>query len=164
RVASDETCSQHWRRPTFSKASLCVGRASLLSTIVTRSAGTWMFSGVTFYSARRTSFFFFQAEDGIRDWSVTGVQTCALPISADVGDFQLLAVIVQALGQRLDRFEPVGTAKIDLVVFEKHVHRPGGPRGKVPLQNGRSPRSEEHTSELQSLTNLLCPLLLSKKN
>src|SRR5438093_6068119 len=27
--------------------------------------------------------FFFQAEDGIRDWSVTGVQTCALPISRD---------------------------------------------------------------------------------
>src|SRR5262249_59413543 len=26
--------------------------------------------------------FFFQAEDGIRDWSVTGVQTCALPILA----------------------------------------------------------------------------------
>src|SRR3989449_6524598 len=28
-------------------------------------------------------FFFFQAEDGIRDVAVTGVQTCALPISAD---------------------------------------------------------------------------------
>src|SRR2546430_3418056 len=27
--------------------------------------------------------FFFQAEDGIRDLTVTGVQTCALPISAD---------------------------------------------------------------------------------
>src|SRR5260370_32751721 len=27
-------------------------------------------------------FFFFQAEDGIRDSSVTGVQTCALPIFA----------------------------------------------------------------------------------
>ena len=26
-------------------------------------------------------FFFFQAEDGIRDADVTGVQTCALPIS-----------------------------------------------------------------------------------
>src|SRR5258706_129370 len=26
--------------------------------------------------------FCFQAEDGIRDWSVTGVQTCALPISS----------------------------------------------------------------------------------
>src|SRR5882757_7787553 len=28
-------------------------------------------------------FFFFQAEDGIRDIGVTGVQTCALPISSD---------------------------------------------------------------------------------
>src|SRR5256885_4850931 len=27
-----------------------------------------------------TMFFFFQAEDGIRDYKVTGVQTCALPI------------------------------------------------------------------------------------
>src|SRR5690606_23183100 len=32
-------------------------------------------------------FFFFQAEDGIRDFHVTGVQTCALPISdLAVGD------------------------------------------------------------------------------
>src|SRR5207249_6443604 len=30
----------------------------------------------------RYSFFFFQAEDGIRDRNVTGVQTCALPISS----------------------------------------------------------------------------------
>src|SRR2546422_5592519 len=29
----------------------------------------------------RARFFFFQAEDGIRDVAVTGVQTCALPIS-----------------------------------------------------------------------------------
>src|SRR3989442_4472902 len=29
----------------------------------------------------RMCFFFFQAEDGIRDADVTGVQTCALPIS-----------------------------------------------------------------------------------
>src|SRR5260370_10682849 len=33
-------------------------------------------------SMRSEFFFFFQAEDGIRDSSVTGVQTCALPISA----------------------------------------------------------------------------------
>src|SRR3989339_659326 len=31
-------------------------------------------------SEEASHFFFFQAEDGIRDWSVTGVQTCALPI------------------------------------------------------------------------------------
>src|SRR5258707_9778607 len=34
----------------------------------------------------QTCAFFFQAEDGIRDIGVTGVQTCALPISTAVGD------------------------------------------------------------------------------
>src|SRR5256714_4004360 len=34
-------------------------------------------------------FFFFQAEDGIRDKLVTGVQTCALPISLDGVDRKL---------------------------------------------------------------------------
>src|SRR5256885_4641561 len=29
-------------------------------------------------------YFFFQAEDGIRDYKVTGVQTCALPISFEI--------------------------------------------------------------------------------
>src|SRR2546428_7916430 len=33
-------------------------------------------------SSARPSCFFFQAEDGIRDLIVTGVQTCALPISS----------------------------------------------------------------------------------
>ena len=35
-------------------------------------------SNISFY----IFYFFFQAEDGIRDSPVTGVQTCALPISA----------------------------------------------------------------------------------
>src|SRR5256886_11210789 len=34
-------------------------------------------------------FFFFQAEDGIRDLTVTGVQTCALPICGTGGRFRL---------------------------------------------------------------------------
>ena len=40
------------------------------------------------FSQQQTTCFFFQAEDGIRDWSVTGVQTCALPIwcESDVGE------------------------------------------------------------------------------
>src|SRR5256885_9826218 len=37
-------------------------------------------------SATESVFFFFQAEDGIRDYKVTGVQTCALPILAPVAD------------------------------------------------------------------------------
>src|SRR2546430_5532537 len=36
---------------------------------------------LTSATTARLSFFFFQAEDGIRDLTVTGVQTCALPIS-----------------------------------------------------------------------------------
>src|SRR6266498_1471070 len=42
-------------------------------------------------------FFFFQAEDGIRDADVTGVQTCALPICADD------AVRAQCTRQRSNR-------------------------------------------------------------
>src|SRR5258706_8217733 len=76
-------------------------------------------------------FFFFQAEDGIRDWSVTGVQTCALPIC-------------QFLNRRRACLANVVSADRDRVEL-----------GRV--------RSEEHTSELQSLTNLVCRLLLEKK-
>src|SRR5256885_5784728 len=36
-------------------------------------------------------FFFFQAEDGIRDYKVTGVQTCALPISCEFRTGQRVA-------------------------------------------------------------------------
>src|SRR5690606_27650495 len=39
-------------------------------------------------------FFFFQAEDGIRDFHVTGVQTCALPILSTVADADLSVQIV----------------------------------------------------------------------
>src|SRR2546430_4960287 len=41
---------------------------------------------VRLFSAARLAFFFFQAEAGIRDLTVTGVQTCALPISQGVAD------------------------------------------------------------------------------
>src|SRR5256886_4371731 len=43
---------------------------------------------------RLFSFFFFQAEDGIRDLTVTGVQTCALPIYGEpLQDGHVLLVI-----------------------------------------------------------------------
>src|SRR3712207_4983896 len=38
----------------------------------------------------RLMFFFFQAEDGIRDIGVTGVQTCALPIYAGFPDVKII--------------------------------------------------------------------------
>src|SRR3989441_9290955 len=45
-------------------------------------------------------FFFFQAEDGIRDKLVTGVQTCALPISGDRPVADLYALPHDRLGER----------------------------------------------------------------
>src|SRR5207249_6175481 len=44
--------------------------------------------------------FFFQAEDGIRDRNVTGVQTCALPISPALGyaTYFLLPLVLQLTG------------------------------------------------------------------
>src|SRR5437763_17099751 len=45
---------------------------------------------VAFFSISSCFFFFFQAEDGIRDTSVTGVQTCALPILT-IAAFELKA-------------------------------------------------------------------------
>src|SRR5690606_41058894 len=43
--------------------------------------------------------FFFQAEDGIRDFHVTGVQTCALPISA--GLWVVLGLCTGLIGHTL---------------------------------------------------------------
>src|SRR5438128_6584108 len=45
-------------------------------------------------------FFFFQAEDGIRDATVTGVQTCALPIFAIAPGLMIVitAVVLNLLG------------------------------------------------------------------
>src|SRR6266850_6302186 len=50
-------------------------------------------------------FFFFQAEDGIRDYKVTGVQTCALPIcyALDIG-------LSYGLGH-----DPAGTSLIPVI-------------------------------------------------
>src|SRR2546421_9045870 len=63
-------------------------------------------------------FFFFQAEDGIRDLIVTGVQTCALPISSR---------------RRHTRSDRDWSSDVC---------------------------SSDHTSELQSRSDLLCRLLL----
>src|SRR5437762_13783295 len=43
--------------------------------------------------------FFFQAEDGIRDTSVTGVQTCALPIWSDLKLRVLAAMLLLLLAK-----------------------------------------------------------------
>src|SRR3989454_11687791 len=46
-------------------------------------------------------FFFFQAEDGIRDYKVTGVQTCALPISSASSTRQDISASSRNFGAKL---------------------------------------------------------------
>src|SRR5687768_17764952 len=87
--------------------------------------------------------FFFQAEDGIRDVAVTGVQTCALPI------FTPPPTTIRCFGT---------SGMMSAPMFEST-------RSSSNLRNGSSigTRSEEHTSELQSRLHLVCRLLLEKK-
>src|SRR5256885_4003281 len=57
-------------------------------------------------------FFFFQAEDGIRDYKVTGVQTCALPICRNAASgYYKLAMVERSLHQ-------FAAAQRDLNVFQ----------------------------------------------
>src|SRR5438309_10922018 len=50
-------------------------------------------------------FFFFQAEDGIRDGTVTGVQTCALPISTTI-EIEIVCSDSQQHRQRVENRIP----------------------------------------------------------
>src|SRR5206468_5770435 len=89
-------------------------------------------------------FFFFQAEDGIRDLIVTGVQTCALPICR-IDNGCSLRLPARGMAVLLGPSIPV------VARFAIRAIRTA--RG----------RSEEHTSELQSRSDLVCRLLLEKK-
>src|SRR5256885_6927719 len=106
--------------------------------------------------------FFFQAEDGIRDYKVTGVQTCALPICLECRGLQPLQLVEDrhfALA-----VEPLarGGAVVQHDVAETMAAF--GQRHVEQLRaHGVDARSEEHTSELQSPCNLVCRLLLEKK-
>src|SRR5437868_11731409 len=102
-------------------------------------------------------FFFFQAEDGIRDRNVTGVQTCALPIfleklpcnTSESFNRPMLGLPNCARHKDHKRFRLRNAALLQQAI---HPH------------SGLRRRSEEHTSELQSRFDLVCRLLLEKKN
>src|ERR1039457_232347 len=47
--------------------------------------------------------FFFQAEDGIRDYKVTGVQTCALPISSRMWLSDIIRHLSKAANSKTNR-------------------------------------------------------------
>src|SRR5205809_1463145 len=97
------------------------------------------------------SVFFFQAEDGIRDVAVTGVQTCALPISITVSAPQRIAHTILSTSSSTDevtaelpilalilvrKLRPmiIGSSSPWLMLLrseERRVGKEGGSRGAV---------------------------------
>src|SRR3989475_2500157 len=79
-----------------------------------------------------TLFFFFQAEDGIRDLTVTGVQTCALPIySGMVGSAVRVGEMIDATLSKeilsraqLEIYEPGEGAAGDTLLFDSAASGP----------------------------------------
>src|SRR2546427_4278394 len=112
--------------------------------------------------------FFFQAEDGIRDLTVTGVQTCALPISSSPPPALPPAPAPPPSSEpsRPPRSRPPAppplAAPWSRCSAPKRLAAPCGSAALRPSE-ASSTRSEEHTSELQSQSNLVCRLLLEKK-
>src|SRR2546425_1514659 len=91
-------------------------------------------------------FFFFQAEDGIRDKLVTGVQTCALPISRRPGhhldaqnllgravedELEVAAVLAGRPPVRRARDVVPGDVTLDPAARGLGVREPDAPRGQV---------------------------------
>src|SRR5437868_11132868 len=92
--------------------------------------------------------FFFQAEDGIRDRNVTGVQTCALPILLSRAEIR---------GRRKT------VAALDLA--RRHVHWPIHPDGKSAGEERRTDRkSTRLNSSHVSISYAVFCLKKKKKN
>src|SRR2546427_12637074 len=72
-------------------------------------------------------FFFFQAEDGIRDLTVTGVQTCALPISHEPGARRDRLDLLPLEGLRLGGPTAIGHSTPGMDMNYNHNFEPGGP-------------------------------------
>src|SRR3712207_5912576 len=102
--ASDRTTEQR-------RADQLVHGSFPLRCLLVYSAGELRQPGAMF-----CMFFFFQAEDGIRDIGVTGVQTCALPISGKTTLFRLIT------GEESpDRGDVVRARGVKLGLLEQHV-------------------------------------------
>src|SRR5699024_11760226 len=90
--------------------------------------------------AHPSDFFFFRAEDGIRDRDVTGVQTCALPIcmrkeevpggTSSFAAGMLYDVPISVVLTALPRVSARESRERDALVVARHVRRRSGGGGR----------------------------------
>src|SRR6266849_5670205 len=105
-------------------------------------------------------FFFFQAEDGIRDPLVTGVQTCALPISrmsinvrSLLDGVEVDAVCTGRFFDRVEKRDGVWRIARRSVIYEKDRIDPVDPGAKISLDPAllaRFPEGYRHLAYLQT--------------
>src|SRR5207248_7966924 len=94
-------------------------------------------------------FFFFQAEDGIRDRTVTGVQTCALPIYNETmrawGSRYARLVLDRSAGNKREACRVLGISYHTLQAYLRYpVYEPRGDREEVwPADAGDDAPAEE---------------------
>src|SRR5690606_39856439 len=87
--------------------------------------------------------FFFQAEDGIRDFHVTGVQTCALPIFGDCYDFLLKDVKAELKAQDVLSF----VLKYFADIWPERIKLDGKSLGDVWHYSGWEKSNSERSEE-----------------
>src|SRR5205807_7096142 len=108
-------------------------------------------------------FFFFSSRRRHTRLQGAGVQTCALPILFS------LCPLIRGQPDANSRFRSLSSS-FSILVFRFHEVVSKGTHSNTRLETNASSgsllpsRSEEHTSELQSPCNLVCRLLLEKKN
>src|SRR4030042_231776 len=123
-------------------------------------------------------FFFFEQEDGIRDVAVTGVQTCALPISRGRASLRLfldreggitleeLARLSRVVGELLDVHDPIpGSYNLEVSSpgLTRELKKPGDYRryvGRLVRLTTRTPVAgrQGHVGILQGLEGGQVPL------
>src|SRR5207248_8726022 len=87
-------------------------------------------------------FFFFQAEDGIRDRTVTGVQTCALPISGKCSDKHFFPEMVHVNVSDVVTFKVIDTLDVGTARGDYQGHLPGVVRPKLEWTTEYRSRSQ----------------------
>src|SRR2546429_4313008 len=92
-------------------------------------------------------FFFFQAEDGIRDVAVTGVQTCALPIWGGAGTTGFCAATSSARSTRIVRCK---LRRLDRIRYLLHgpARRDGSSKEVPPMPESHRFIVDRHEGDL----------------
>src|SRR5260221_482573 len=97
-------------------------------------------------------FFFFQAEDGIRDHCVTGVQTCALPIS-----IKRLFIWMGLMAEKATESDAINQAVVERGIrdskakADKAHYANGQLAGQIALLKDQLKRQERQRDDLQGM-------------